>query len=109
MIQRVVTGLTGNTAAIVRSTFARLLLAGFREDQVCRWFGVPVATDARYVPSTARRSLRKGIGGWIAVLVGGEPLPLSDLGVLAEDEIEALTAAGVIERVGEGVRARLAI
>src|SRR5438034_106105 len=107
MIPVVVTELTGETAAKVRAAFARLLQAGFREDQVCRWFGVPVATDARYVPSAARRSLRKGIGGWIALLVGGETV--SDLGVLKPDEIDQLVAAGLIERVSDGWRARLAV
>jgi SAM-dependent methyltransferase len=92
---------------MVRSAFARLLQAGFREDRVCRWFGVPVATDARYVPSTARRSLRKGIGGWIAILVGGELLP--DPGILAKEEVDGLVAAGLLERVGDQLRARLAV
>src|SRR5262245_34480219 len=102
-----VTGLTADTAPRVRAALAKLLQAGFREEQVARWFGVPLVSDARYVPSTARRSARKGIGGWIAVLVGGETLPAADLGVLSADEMEALVAGGLIERERDGVRARM--
>src|SRR5437879_5585696 len=100
-----VTGLTVDTR--VRAALGQLLQAGFGEPQVARWFGVPLVTDARYVPSLARRSVRKGIGGWIAVLVGGESLPLSDLAVL--DDLEALVDGGFLERQGDRVRARVAL
>jgi SAM-dependent methyltransferase len=100
-----VTGLTGNTR--VRAALGKLLQAGFAEQQVARWFGVPLVTDARYVPSAARRSVRKGIGGWIAVLVGGETLPLADLGIV--EDVEALVDGGFLERQGDRVRARVAL
>jgi SAM-dependent methyltransferase len=102
-----VTGLTVNTG--VRAALGKLLQAGFSEPQVVRWFGVPLVTDARYVPSTARRSVRKGIGGWIAVLVGGESLPASELGILTSDEVTALVDGGFLERQGDRLRARLAL
>jgi SAM-dependent methyltransferase len=102
-----VTGLTANTE--VRAALARLVQAGFAEAQVARWFGVPLVTDARYVPSTARRSARKGIGGWIALLVGGETLPSADVGVLTSDEMDALVSAGFLERRGPELRANLAL
>jgi release factor glutamine methyltransferase len=92
-----------------RAALGKLLQAGFGEPQVARWFGVPLVTDARYVPSTARKSVRKGIGGWIAVLVGGETLPASDLGILDDAAIDALVESGFLERQDQSLRARVAL
>ncbi len=105
------TDFTIDTAVVarLRPALGKLAQAGFREELVARWFGVPLVSDARYVPSTVRRSARKGIGGWIAVLVGGESLPAADLGVLSADELQSLVDGGLVERVGMSLRARLAI
>ncbi len=85
--------------------FAALAAAGVNEVNVARWFGVPLITDVRLVPSSARASVRRGAGAWIALLVGGETIPAAHLrepaGVLG-----ALTGEQLVDEVGEMVRAR---
>jgi methylase of polypeptide subunit release factors len=93
----------------VRAAVRSLQALGFRDDVVARWFGVPLVTDARYVPSSVRRSQRRGVGGWIALLVGGEEVPEADLVVLEEADRAALVEAGLVERAGGRLRARVAL
>jgi SAM-dependent methyltransferase len=104
-------GFSGDVSGALRlrAPLDKLARAGFTEENVARWFGVPLVSDARYVPSAVRRSLRKGVGGWIAVLVGGETLPASELGILDGDELALLCEGGLLERRDDGLRARLAI
>ncbi len=63
-----------------RGLFARLLQAGFSDEGVRRWFGVPRVTDARWAPppSPALRP-RRGIGGFIALWVAGEAVDAAAL------------------------------
>jgi SAM-dependent methyltransferase len=96
-------------AARLRSPVARLAAAGLSERSVTRWFDVPLVTDARWVPGPPSRS-RRGLGGWIALLVGGEEVAADTLGVLAPDELELLIDAGWVERTdGDRLRARVAL
>src|SRR5262249_50854870 len=91
------------TSSLVGCAVA-LAQAGFRADQVARWFGVPLVTDLalRRPVSDATRA-RSGVGAWIALLVGGEQMPRAALtaapGLAAV--YEALAAAGMlVERDG---------
>jgi len=88
--------------AAVRAALARLVALGFAERQVNSWFGVPLITDARFVRPRPDRP-RRGLGGWIALFVAGEPVEAAGLG----EEVAALEAAGWIERDGDRVRARV--
>ncbi|MSP61704.1 MAG: methyltransferase domain-containing protein [Myxococcales bacterium] len=89
----------------------RLASAGFGERMVCTWFGVPVVSDARHVRGATELSSRsrRGLGGWIALLVGGETVEAQRLGVLGEGELEALTAIGWLRRDGEALTARVSL
>jgi SAM-dependent methyltransferase len=87
-------------------TLRTLEAAGFREAQVARWFGVPLVTDVRYVPSVARWAPRRGIGGWIALLVGGETVDEGQLGVA---DAGPLVDAGLLSRDAGRLRAEVAI
>lgn len=72
-----------------RSLCAQLVSAGFDEANVARWYGVPLVTDARWVPAPADRP-RRGLGGWIALWVAGEAIAA-----------EALRPAPTAEERGE--------
>ena len=83
----------------VAALFSRLRRDGFSSENVGRWYGYPILpTDARYVLAPPGRS-RQGIGGWIALWVAGEAVPLAALGRAApsEDERVALVALGLVE------------
>jgi SAM-dependent methyltransferase len=59
---------------------------------VARWFGVPLVTDARFVAPPADRP-RRGLGGWIALWVGGEPVAAAALQPSPTSEERAALAA----------------
>jgi methylase of polypeptide subunit release factors len=85
-----------------KQLISRLVAAGFDEANVALWFGVPLVTDARFVRRPPARP-RRGLGGWIALLVAGEPLPRSSLLPAPDDEaLAALVALGLVA-VGEGL------
>lgn len=96
------------TAGELHNVATTLQRAGFSERMVCAWFGVPLVSDARHVAPSKARS-RRGLGGYIALLVAGETIEASALGLLDEAEWAALTAVGLVERDGQWVRARASI
>ncbi|HEX8954296.1 MAG TPA: hypothetical protein VF945_20725, partial [Polyangia bacterium] len=55
-------------------------------------------TDARYLLAPAGRS-RQGVGGWIALWVAGEAVPLAALGRAAPGDAEraSLVALGLVD------------
>lgn len=78
----------------LRGLFARLLRAGFSDESVARWFGVPRVTDARWAapPPSALRP-RRALGGWLALWVAGEAVEAAALRPLpTADERAALAA-----------------
>ncbi|MGZ3426353.1 MAG: hypothetical protein ACXVCV_06870, partial [Polyangia bacterium] len=63
---------------------------------MARWFRGPLVTDARFVAAPADRP-RRGLGGWIALWVGGEPVAAAQLQPSpSSDERAALAALGLI-------------
>jgi SAM-dependent methyltransferase len=67
---------------------------------VARWYGVPLVTDARFVAAPAGRP-RRGLGGWIALGVAGEPVAAAALQPSpSADERAALAALGLFEDDG---------
>ncbi|HZS41599.1 MAG TPA: methyltransferase [Polyangia bacterium] len=93
-----------------RAALGRLVSGGFHERALERWFGVPLWTDVRYVhtPPASERP-RRGLGGWIALLVAGESVEEAALGVLDEAARAALVEAQLVERAGDRLRARVAL
>ena len=87
-----------------RSALGRLVAAGFRPEQVARWFGVPEWTDARYVNAPADR-VRRGLGGFIALLVAGETVEADALRLLDVKEWAALVELGLVEEAAGRLRA----
>src|SRR5258706_7620012 len=79
---------------------ARLQRAGLGERMVCAWYQAPLVSDVRHLPAPPRAS-RRGLGGWIALLVAGEAVEARALGVLDEGELAALEAVGLVARDGE--------
>jgi methylase of polypeptide subunit release factors len=94
--------------AAAADAFAQLAAAGFHERAVTLWYGVPLVSDARYVPPPPSRP-RRGLGGAIALLVAGEDVAEDGLGVLPAPARAALIDLGLVERVGERLRARVAV
>ena len=93
----------------VRALWARLRAAGFDEANVARWFGVPLATDARFVRPPPERP-RRGLGGWIALWIAGEAVELAALRPApSAAELAALAALGLAEEEGAIVRPRAAV
>lgn len=93
----------------VRALWERLRAAGFDEANVARWFGVPLATDARWVRPPPERP-RQGLGGWIALFVAGESVAAAALRPApSAAEREALAALGLVEDDGARLRPRAAV
>jgi SAM-dependent methyltransferase len=91
----------------VRELFSRLVAAGFDDDNVARWFGVPLVTDSRWVARPPARP-RRGLGAWIALLVAGDPLPLASfLPAPSAEELDALVALGLVTVEDSLVRAEV--
>ncbi|MCU1283460.1 MAG: Ribosomal protein methyltransferase (PrmA), partial [bacterium] len=76
---------------------------------MARWFGVPLVTDARFVPAPAERP-RRGLGGWIALWVAGEAVAAAGLQPSpTADERAALAALGWLEDDGATLRPRAVV
>jgi SAM-dependent methyltransferase len=69
----------------MHAALQRLILAGFTEENLCRFWRVPVVSDVRYVPAPPPEERpRRGLGAWFALLVAGETVPVGALGKLDE-------------------------
>ncbi len=95
-------------AGALAAAGAKLARAGFGERMVCAWYQAPLVSDVRHLPAPARAS-RRGLGGWIALLVAGEAVEARALGVLDAAELAALEAVGLLGRDGEAVTARVSV
>ncbi len=92
-----------------RSLFARLITAGFDEDNAARWGGVALETDIRWGRPPAQ-SARRGLGGWIALWVAGEPVAVAALlPSPSADERAALAALGLADDDGTMLRPRATV
>ena len=87
---------------LLRGLFARLSRAGFSDESVTRWFGVPRVTDARWItPPPSDMRPRRGLGGWLALFVAGEPVEAAALRPLpTADERAALVACDFVRDDG---------
>ncbi|HUS68761.1 MAG TPA: methyltransferase [Kofleriaceae bacterium] len=93
---------------LARAAFRTLADAGYTEAAVARWFGVPLVTDARYVPAPVER-VRRAVGGFIALWVAGEALPRGALGLVDAGAWEAWRALGLVTIDGDTVRANVTV
>ncbi len=83
-----------------RAALQRLIIAGYTEENLCRFWRVPVASDVRYVPAPhPDERPRRGLGAWFALLVAGETLPTA---AFAAPDITALVEDGLVERLDVG-------
>ncbi len=94
----------------VCTLFARLSAAGFTAENIARWYGAPLVTDARYVRAPSGRP-RRGLGAWIALWVAGETVAVDALAPMlpTDEERGALAALGLVDaeaEPGEGASAR---
>jgi SAM-dependent methyltransferase len=79
-----------------RALFRRVVTAGFDEANAARWVGVPLVTDARFVPAPEGRP-RTALGGWIALLIAGESVEAAALRPApTAEERGALVALGLV-------------
>jgi SAM-dependent methyltransferase len=81
----------------------RLVATGYTEDNLCRFWRVPVVSDVRYAPAPPPDERpRKHLGAWFALLVAGESLPAS---LFPPADLTDLTEAGLLEQItGDGSR-----
>jgi SAM-dependent methyltransferase len=88
---------------------SRLVAAGYTEDNLCRFWRVPVVSDVRYAPvPPAGERPRRHLGAWFALLVAGESLPSS---LFPPADLAALGDAGLLDAAPSPdlVQARVAL
>ena len=95
------------------SLWTRLQQAGLHEAAVCRWFGVPLVTDVRWVAGRVPTAPARGLGAWIALLVAGESVSAQRLAAApisaTTAELALLVEAGVLSTDGDHLRARIGV
>lgn len=78
--------------------------AGYDARAVTAFFGVPLVSDAHHVAPPAGRA-RRGLGGLIALFLGGEDVERADVSLLDDEALAALVEAGLLLRAGNRLRA----
>gem|GEM_PF-4168916 len=78
---------------------------------MCRWFGVPLVTDVRWIIGSMATAPARGLGAWIALLVAGQSVSAQRLAAppisATTAELAILVEAGLLSTEGDHLRARL--